>query len=84
MLVYPTSPCPAPVLTASLGEQDLVRAASVGVTAIAGLAGLPEVTLPVGTVRGAPVGLSLTAGHGQDRGLLAFCQGGDGGARPLA
>jgi amidase len=72
ILVYPTSPCPAPLLTASPAEQDLVRAATLGVTAIAGLAGLPEVTLPVGTVRGAPVGLSLTAGHGHDRGLLSF------------
>jgi amidase len=72
ILVYPTSPCPAPLLTASKGEQDLVRAATIGVTAIAGLAGLPEVTLPVGTVRGAPVGLSLTAGHGHDRGLLTL------------
>ena len=74
VLIYPTSPCPAPLLTASLAEQDLVRAATVGVTAIAGLAGLPEVTLPVGSVRGAPVGLSLTAGHGYDRGLLAFAK----------
>jgi amidase len=73
ILVYPTSPCPAPLLTASQGERDLVRAATIGVTAIAGLGGLPEVTLPVGTVQGAPVGLSLTAGHGLDRGLLAFC-----------
>jgi amidase len=72
ILVYPTSPCPAPLLTASIQEQDLVRAATVGVTAIAGLAGLPEVTLPVGAVRGAPVGLSLIAGYGHDRGLLAF------------
>jgi amidase len=72
ILVYPTSPCPAPPLAASLEEQDLVRASTIGVTAIAGLAGLPEVTLPVATVRGAPIGLSLTAGHGHDRGLLAF------------
>jgi amidase len=72
IMVYPTSPCPAPLLTASIEEQDLVRAATVGVTAIAGLAGLPEVTLPVGAVRGAPVGLSLIAGYGHDRGLLAF------------
>jgi amidase len=74
VLVYPTSPCPAPLLTASIEEQDLVRAATIGVTAIAGMAGLPEVTLPVGAVRGAPVGLSLTAGYGHDRGLLAFAE----------
>jgi amidase len=74
VLVYPTSPCPAPLLTASQAEQDLVRAATIGVTAIAGLGGLPEVTLPAGTVRGAPVSLSLTAAHGRDRGLLAFAK----------
>ena len=37
VLVYPTSPCPAPLLTASMAEQDAVRQATIGVTAIAGL-----------------------------------------------
>ncbi len=72
VLVFPTSPCPAPLLTARPAEQDAVRAATIGVTAIASLCGLPEVTLPAGTVDGAPVGLSLVAGAGLDRGLLAF------------
>ena len=47
-------------------------AATVGVTAIAGFCGLPEVTLPAGRVNGVPVGLSLVAGEGHDRGLLAL------------
>ncbi len=72
VLIYPTSPCPAPLLAANLAEQDAVRQATMGVTAIAGFCGLPEVTLPVGTVNGAPVGLSLVAGQGQDRALLAL------------
>lgn len=72
VLVYPTSPCPAPLLTANATEQDVVRQATMGVTAIAGFCGLPEVTLPTATVNGAPVGLSLVAGPGRDRGLLAF------------
>ncbi len=72
VLVYPTSPCPAPLLTASQAEQNVVRQATMGVTAIAGFCGLPEVTLPATTVNGAPVGLSLVAGTGMDRGLLAF------------
>ena len=72
VLVYPTSPCPAPLLTASMAEQDAIRQATMGVTAIAGFCGLPEVTLPAGSVKGAPVGLSLVAGPGFDRGLLAF------------
>jgi amidase len=72
VLVYPTSPCPAPLLTASREEQDQVRQATVGVTAIAGFCGLPEVTLPAATVTGVPIGLSLVAAPGHDRGLLAL------------
>lgn len=72
VMIYPTSPCIAPLLTAGREEQDAVRQATVGVTAIAGFSGLPEVTLPAARVRGAPVGLSLVAGPGQDRALLAL------------
>ncbi len=72
VMVFPTSPCVAPLLSASREEQDAVRQATVGVTAVAGFCGLPEVTLPAGRVRGAPVGLSLVAGPGHDRALLAL------------
>ena len=72
MLVYPTSPCTAPLLTASTTEQEAIRQATIGVTAIAGFCGLPEVTLPAGNVGGVPVGLSLVAARGRDRGLLAL------------
>jgi amidase len=72
VLIYPTSPCPAPLLSASAAEQDAIRQATIGVTAIAGFCGLAEVTLPVGVVGGAPVGLSLVAAAGHDRGLLAL------------
>ena len=72
VMIYPTSPCIAPLLTASLQEQDIVRQVTVGVTAIAGFCGFPEVTLPVGSAHGAPVGLSMVAGVGHDRALLAL------------
>jgi amidase len=72
VLVYPTSPCPAPFLTATGEEQDSVRQATIGVTAIAGFCGLPEVTLPAATVGGVPIGLSLVAAPGHDRGLLSL------------
>ena len=78
VLVYPTSPSPAPELTAGAETLERVREATVGATAIAGLAGLPEVTLPAATVRvaegEAPVGLSLVAGFGRDRALLALAR----------
>jgi len=72
VLIYPTSPVPAPKLGIALAEQNAVRERTMGVTAIAGFAGLPEVTLPAGKVDGAPVGLSLVAGPGRDRALLAL------------
>jgi len=72
VLAFPTSPCPAPLLTLDQAGQNAVRERTMGVTAIAGLAGLPEVTLPVGRVDGAPVGLSLVAGPNRDRSLLAL------------
>jgi len=74
VLIYPTSPAPAPLLAATLDEQNKMRERSMGVTAIAGFAGLPEVTLPVGRVDGAPVGLSLVAAPGRDRALLALAE----------
>ncbi|MEI6160073.1 MAG: amidase [Roseococcus sp.] len=70
VFAFPTSPFPAPLLTASLAEQNAVRERTMGVTALSGLAGLCEVSIPAGRVDGAPVGLSIVAGPGRDRALL--------------
>jgi amidase len=78
VLVQPTSPAPAPLVDAGDAALEAVRERTIGVTAIAGLAGLPEVTLPAATVRvpdgDAPVGLSLIGGFGRDRALLALAR----------
>ncbi len=74
VLAYPTSPIPAPHLTASADSQQAIRERTMGVTAIAGLAGLCEVTIPAAKVDGAPVGLSLAAAPGRDRALLAVAE----------
>ncbi|MBW8269891.1 amidase [Caldovatus aquaticus] len=74
VLVHPTAPGPAPKLGISLAEQTAVRERTMGVTAIAGFAGLCEVTLPAARVEGAPVGLSLSAAPGRDRALLAAAE----------
>jgi amidase len=74
VLVYPTSPVPAPRLETSLESQNAVRERTMGVTAISGFAGLCEVTLPAGKVEGAPVGLSLAAAPARDRALLALAE----------
>ncbi len=72
VFVYPTSPNPAPRLSASLERLQAVREATLAVTALAGMAGLCEVTLPVARAHGAPVGLSLVAAPGRDRALLSL------------
>jgi amidase len=74
VLIYPTSPVPAPRLDVDGEAQQAVRERTMGVTAIAGLAGLCEVTLPAARVEGAPVGLSLAAAPGRDRALLAVAE----------
>jgi amidase len=65
---------PAPKLDVSLDWQQAIRERTLGVTAIAGLAGLCEVSIPGGLVDGAPVGLSLVAAPGRDRALLALAE----------
>lgn len=72
ILVAPTSPFPAPLAGSGPEELSTVRQATIGVAGLSGFCGLTEVTLPVATVNGAPVGLSLIAGPGRDRALLAF------------
>lgn len=72
VMAYPTSPCPAPRRDSSQEALQTVRVRTIGVTAIAGFAGLPEVTIPAARVGGAPVGLSLVAAPGRDRALLAL------------
>jgi amidase len=42
-------------------------------TCIAGLSGLPQVTLPIGAVGGCPVGLSFIGWAGSDEALLTLC-----------
>lgn len=74
VLAYPTSPIPAPRLDTSPEGQQAVRERTMGVTAIAGLAGLCEVSIPGAKADGAPVGLSLVAGPGRDRALLALAE----------
>jgi amidase len=74
VMIYPTSPSAAPLLASSLAEQNKVRERTMGVTAIAGFCGLPEVSIPAGKVAGAPVGLSLVGAPGRDRAVLAAAE----------
>ena len=72
ILVMPTVPDIAPPVNAPPASTDDFRARAMGLLCIAGLARLPQVNLPLATLDGCPLGLSLVAGRGNDALLLAL------------
>jgi amidase len=70
VMALPTVPCIAPLLDTPAAALDKVRTRVMTLTCIAGLGGLPQVTLPVGLVEGCPVGLSFIGWVGGDEMLL--------------
>lgn len=72
VLCVPTAPDAAPRLrTPASGLEDL-RECIMRLTCVAGLAGAPQVTLPLARIGTCPVGLSLIGTPGTDRSLLRF------------
>ena len=69
VLVLPAAPTTAPLLGADLAP---VREATLALTCVAGVAGLPAVTLPLTAADGLPCGVSLVGPAGSDRALLAL------------
>jgi amidase len=73
VLCIPTAPEPAPKLDAKGQAVEEFRQRTQRLTSIAGLPGLPEVTLPgLAEIDGLPLGLSLIGAAGADRMLLAL------------
>ncbi len=70
VLFLPTAPGPAPKLDARGDQVELFRQRAQRLTSIAGLAGFPQITLPVLERESAPVGVSLLGPEGSDRQLL--------------
>jgi amidase len=72
VLCLPTAPGIAPKLATPQEELEGFRARAFGLLSIAGLARLPQVTMPLAEMGGCPLGLSLIAPRGADRGLLEW------------
>lgn len=70
LLVIPTAPGVAPPLNNTGEQAEQYRAKTMQLTCIAGLSGLPQITLPLAEVKGLPVGLSIIANRNQDLKLL--------------
>ena len=73
VLCMPTSPRVAPPVDAPTDElENRVRAQAMSLLCVAGLAGLPQVSLPLASLDGLPLGFSLVGPRGADRQLLAL------------
>ena len=74
VLIIPTTPGLAPLFDAAEEELAAYRNQLMDITAIAGLAGLPQLHLPVCHLDGAPCGLSLVGAKGTDLALIEFAK----------
>jgi amidase len=72
IMALPTSPTIAPPTDLKGDELESFRVRVMRLTCMAGLAGLPQMTLPIGTVSGCPAGLSLIGWAGADEVLLGL------------
>ena len=70
VVALPSAPCIAPLIDTAAGELESYRLRVMRLTCIAGLGGLPQVSIPIGTIDGCPVGLSFIAWAGGDEALL--------------
>lgn len=82
-LLLPTSPVPALPLAAGPDVIGDFYARTLTLTAVAGHAGLPQVTWPAARIGGRPVGLSLVGPAGRDRALLRMMETLVNGSRPV-
>lgn len=70
LVVLPAAPCISPKLDTPPEGLDAYRTRVMRLTCIAGLGGLPQISIPIGTLDGCPVGLSFIGWAGGDEALL--------------
>jgi amidase len=74
VLVMPTMPDIAPLLSESEEALDDYRNHAIRMLCLAGLSGCPQISLPLMTLDGAPFGFSLIGPPGSDSSLIALAQ----------
>jgi amidase len=72
ILCLPTAPGPPPLLGQSGPATEAFRWRTVQLTCAAGLAGLPQVSVPVASSGGGPIACSIVANRGSDHTLMNF------------
>jgi amidase len=74
VLVMPTMPDVAPLLAAEESELETYRNAAIRMLCLSGLSGCPQVTMPLASRLGAPLGMSIVGPAGSDRSLVALAE----------
>jgi amidase len=75
VICLPTSPRAAPLRNTPTDQVEVeYRNQAMRLLCIAGLAGLPQISLPMAKIDGLPLGLSLIGARNSDRGLIALAR----------
>ena len=74
VLLMPTMPDIAPLRSDSEASMEDYRNRAIRLLCIAGLAGFPQLSMPLATRDGAPLGISLLGPTGSDRSLIALAE----------
>ena len=74
VLLMPTMPDVAPLCDAADATLEDFRNRATQMLCIAGLSGFPQLSMPLATREGAPLGLSLLGPAGSDRALVALAE----------
>ena len=74
VLVMPTMPDIAPLRSEGEAGLETYRNRAIQMLCIAGLSGFPQLSMPLATRQGAPLGLSLLGPAGSDRSLVALAE----------
>ncbi|MCL8382649.1 amidase [Xanthobacter aminoxidans] len=72
ILLLPTAPGIAPLRGTPLADLEAFRARAIELLCLSGHAGTPQISLPLSTLEGCPLGLSAMAPRGKDEMLLAL------------
>lgn len=74
VLLLPTAPGIAPLRGTPLADLEAFRARAIELLCLSGHAGTPQISLPLATLDGCPLGLSAMAPRGKDEMLLALAR----------
>lgn len=74
VLVMPTMPDVAPLRSMDEAALENYRNSAVQMLCMAGLSGFPQISLPLASRNGTPLGLSLLGPAGSDKSLIAMAQ----------